>query len=529
MVASDHPLSSLAGLEILKQGGNAVDAACAATFAQSVVNPAGSGIGGGGFMLIKLAKKKGALVLDFRETAPAASHKRMYLKKGLSRKASRNGGLAVGIPGEVKGCAEAIRRYGKLSLKRVLAPAIRYAKQGFPIGHHLAVTLRHRQKLLRHYKALAQVFYPKGKLLKLGQHFKRPRLAKTLTAIANQGPDVFYKGWIAKDIVTAVRKQGGILTLQDLANYKIKWRKPLATRYRGHRVYTMPPPSSGGIVIVQALNMLRRKKLTAMGLNSSAYLHFLSEVFQHAFADRARFLGDADFVKIPLGWLTSQKYADRMLRRISNKVKSPRSYGSRKKPKAAHRGGGTSHLSVIDVEGNAVALTSTINTAFGSKVMAPRSGIILNNEMDDFTTNPGKPNAFGLIQSNNNSIVPGKRPLSSMSPTIVVKHNRVRLVLGGSGGPTIITGTLQVLLNVLDFKLELADAVSRSRIHHQWMPPRLAVERDLPWDVIRNLKKRGYRTFSFRKPFTAVQAVERRNGRLYGASDPRKYGKPAGY
>lgn len=529
MIATDHPLASQAGAAILKQGGNAVDAICAAVFAQSVVNPLGSGLGGGGFLLVKMANKP-VRVLDFRERAPAAAHRAMYLKKGLSKYASQTGGLAIAIPGEVRGCATAIQTYGKLPLKKVLAPAIRFARHGFPVGHHLASGLKYRRKRYIRFRELAKVFYPKGKALKLGETLKRPRLVKTFLALAKHGPDVFYKGWIAKDIVAASKAHGGILTLNDLANYKVTWRKPLQTTYRGYTIHTMPPPSSGGIVIIQALNMLRKKNLRKLGHNSSGYLHLLSEALQHAFADRARFLGDTDFVKVPLAWLTSQKYANRLWKRVTSKVKPAKQYGSQRLPTTApHRGGGTSHLSVVDRFGNAVALTTTINTGFGSKVMAPRSGIILNNEMDDFTTRPGKPNAFGLIQSHLNEIAPGKRPLSSMSPTIVTRKGKVRLVVGGSGGPTIITGTLQVLLNVLDFGMNVSDAVSRSRIHHQWMPQMLAIERDLPKDVVVNLKRRGHRVFSFRKPFTAVQAVEVKGRRRYGASDPRKYGRPEGH
>ena len=530
VVATDHKLASKVGVEILKKGGNAVDAVCAAAFSLSVVNPAGSGIGGGGFMLIKRAKEKDARVIDFRETAPAKAHRAMYLKKGLSKYASRAGGLAVGIPGEVRGCAEAVKRYGKLTLKQVLAPSIRLAKNGFPTDHHLHKGLKRYHKLLKRYPGLYKVFYPGGKPLALGQILKRPRLAKTFEAIAKDGPKAFYEGWIAKDIVETVKKTGGILTMADLKNYKIKERKPLSVTYRGHKVYTMPPPSSGGVAIIQALNILRHKKLRKMGHNSSGYLHFLSEALQHAFSDRARFLGDTDFVKVPIKRLTSQAYADTLYKRIKDHVSPSHTYGTqKKKPRAPNRDGGTSHLSVVDQFGNMVAMTSTINTGFGSKVFTPKSGIVLNNEMDDFSTKPGKPNAFGLLQSKFNEIAPGKRPLSSMSPTIVTKAGKGVLAVGGSGGPTIITGTLQVMLNVLDFGLELNDAVSRSRIHHQWFPGMLFVESDLPKDVMENLKKRKHKLRVFRVPFTAVQAVQAKKGTLYGASDPRKKGIPAGY
>lgn len=532
MVATDHVLASRAGVEILAQGGNAVDAACASVFAVGVVNPAGSGIGGGGFMVISFPPKsqKEPVVLDFREVAPAAAHSKMYLKKGLSKHASRTGGLAVGVPGEVRGCAHAVKAYGKLPLKKVLAPAIRLAKEGFPIGHHLASGLKRYTKRLKKHKNLSKIFYPNGQPIAFRQHMTRPNLAKTLQAIADKGPKAFYRGWIAQDIVDAVKKAGGVLTLQDLKSYKIKIRQPLKTSYRGYTIYTMPPPSSGGVAIIQSLNILRRKSLKKLGHNSSSYLHLLAETLKHAFADRARFLGDPDFVKVPITKLTSQPYADSLYKRITDKAQAIKSYGMKQATsRAAHRGGGTSHLSTMDAFGMAVSVTSTINTAYGSKVVAPKSGVILNNQMDDFTTKPGQPNAFGLLQSMNNSIKAGKRPLSSMSPTIVLQKGKPVLAVGGSGGPTIITGTLQVMLNVLDFGLELNEAVSRGRVHHQWMPDLLFIESDLPKDVVTNLHKHGQRTKVFPYAFTAVQAVQHKGKRYYGASDPRKQGRPAGF
>lgn len=533
MVAADHHLSSRAGRTLLQQGGNAIDAACAAVFAAGVVNPTGSGIGGGGFMTIAFPKsmKRTPIIVDFRETAPAAAHSRMYLRKGLKPTASRTGGLAVGIPGEVKGCAYAVKKYGKKPLADVLAPAIALAERGFPVGAHLAISLKRYKRVFLLHTQLARTFYPNGKALRQGQVMRRPRLAQTLRAIAARGAKAFYAGKIAKDIVQSVRKQGGILTLQDLKNYTIKIRKPLVTHYQNHTVYTMPPPSSGGIALSQALHILRNRKLDKMGHNSSQYIHFLSESLKHAFADRACFLGDPDFVRVPLKKLTSQRYAQTLFKRIQmQRVRPNNQYGMRQATsRAAHRGGGTSHISVMDRQGFAVALTTTINTSFGSKVMTAQSGIILNNEMDDFTTHPGKPNAFGLIQSRMNAIQAGKRPLSSMSPTIITYKGRPVLAVGASGGPTIITGTLQTILNVLDFGLELNAAVSRSRIHHQWMPPLLFVESDLPKDVQVNLQRKGHRLKTNAHPFTAVQAVQYKNGRFYGSSDPRKHGKPSGY
>jgi gamma-glutamyltranspeptidase/glutathione hydrolase len=526
MVAADHKEASKAGVEMLAKGGNAVDAACAAAFVLGVVNPAGSGIGGGGFLLLHLKGQKSPLVLDFREEAPAAAHRAMFLKKGLPKHASRNGGLAVGIPGEVKGCAYAVKKYGKLTLKQVLQPAIKYASQGFHVGEHLAGLLKFFGRRLKPFPHMAP-YFPNGKPLARGVVFKRPRLAKALKAIADKGADVFYKGWIAKDIVNTVRKSGGILTMKDLANYRVKVRKAVSIDYRGYKVFSMPPPSSGGIAMIQTLNILKGLSLRKHGHNSSKSLFLLVEALQHSFADRARLLGDTDFVTVPIKKLLSEKYAKELRKRIGSKVLPFRKYGSGPAT-AANRDGGTSHLSVMDNAGNAVALTTTINTGFGSKLISTRSGIVLNNEMDDFSANPGKPNAFGLIQSKQNEIQAGKRPLSSMSPTIVLKKGQPVLALGGSGGPTIITGTLQVLLNVVEFGLELNDAVSRNRVHHQWLPGVLFLERDLPRDVIEALKARGHRVRFWPKPFTAVQAVQRLKQGFAGASDPRKHGSAVG-
>lgn len=531
VVAADHPLASAAGVAVLKQGGNAVDAACATAFALGVVNPTGSGIGGGGFMLL-LRPKAGVVVLDFRETAPAAASREMYTKPGVVRHASRLGGLAVAVPGEVLGCATAVQRYGKLRLAKVLAPAIQLARRGFAVGGHLARSLREQATLInKKSPELARLFLPGGKPVEQGQINRRPRLAKALQAIAAKGPGVFYQGWIARDLVQAARHSGGVMTLKDLADYRVKQRAALTGRYRGHTVHTMPPPSSGGVALIETLNILEQHKLKKLGHDSSAHLHLLTEALKHAFADRARHLGDPDFVKVPVQQLTSKTYAATLNGRIGARVQPLPGYGSPTLPRAPSSGsGGTSHISVVDQGGMAVAMTTTINTTFGSMVVGKASGIILNNEMDDFAARPGKPNAFGLVQGEQNTVAPGKRPLSSMSPTIVTREGRVVLVAGASGGPTIITGTVQVISNVLDFGLEAQAAVSRSRVHHQWMPDRLVVEQDLPRDVTDALRKKGHRVKVTRHPFTAVQVVAvDGEGLRHGASDPRKLGAPAGY
>ena len=536
VVAADHPLASRAGLEVLRAGGNAVDAACATAFALGVVNPAGSGIGGGGFMIVYRAAEGKAgpapVVIDFREVAPAAATRDMYLKKGLAKDASRLGGLAVGVPGEVKGCAVAVKRFGKLPLARVLAPAIALARDGFEVGPHLAKSIAGKLKFMARFPTLRRMFAPGGEAIKAGQRMKRPGLARTLAAVAKDGPSAFYQGKIAGELVKAIKASGGVISLADLKGYEVKERAPLKASYRGYTVWSMPPPSSGGVAIIQVLNVLGRYPIKRMGHNSSNYLHHLIEALKHAFADRARHLGDPDFIKVPTGRLTSMAYADELAGRIHGFTQESGRYGSRVTParSAGQDRPGTSHLSVVDRVGNAVAMTTTINTGFGSMVVAGKTGIILNNQMDDFAARPGEPNAFGLIQGEGNAVAPGKRPLSSMSPTLVMKGGKPVMVAGASGGPTIITGTLQALLNRLDFGLDAAACVSRSRVHHQWLPDRLVVETDLPRDVVFNLAGRGHLVRPTSHPFTAVQVVVvGEDGLLYGAADPRKMGAPAGY
>lgn len=532
-VATDHPLASAAGVELLRRGANAVDAACAAAFALGVVQPAGSGIGGGGFMLIKRAGEAQVVALDFRESAPAGAKRALY---AANAERAGSGGLAVGVPGEVMGCAEAVKRHGKVPLRTVLAPAIRLAR-GFETGAYLAELLKRREATFARDPQLVRVFKrtttkaPAPRVPRAGERVKRELLARTLTAIAKGGPQVFYRGWIARDIVDTVRAAGGILSLEDLADYQVRWREPLELHFAGHEIYLMPPPSSAGIVLTEVLNVLRRHDVTSLGHNGSAYLHLLVEALKHAFADRARLLGDADFVSLPLARLTSQAYADALDRRINERTLPTLDYGdSPNRPAPKARDGGTSHISVIDRDGMAVALTTSINTEFGSGLVGERSGIILNNTMADFALQPGKPNVFGLIQGEANAVAPGKRPLSSMAPTIVCRDGVAKIALGGSGGPTIISATLQVLLNVLVFRQDAEDAVSRPRVHHQWLPDVLWLEQDLPRDVADNLRRRGHTVKWVTRPplpHTAVQLVIATEGQE-AASDPRKLGTAAG-
>jgi gamma-glutamyltranspeptidase/glutathione hydrolase len=496
------------------------------------VNPAGSGIGGGGFLLYAPPKEKQVYALDFRERAPSSATKDMFLLPGLPANSSREGGLAVGVPGEVAGCAEAVKRWGKLPLALVLTPAIVLARDGFRVGTHLAKSLRVKKTELRRWPQFNLVFAAGGEPLEEGVLLRRPRLARALEAIAREGADVFYRGWIAEDIVESVAKAGGILRREDLAAYRPTLRKVLTMHWGPYELSLMPPPSSGGIAFVQTLQILEALEIVRFLNDQGLSTHYLVEAFKHAFADRARFLGDADFVKVPTAYLMSKAYAKALAKRVdAKKTQSIASYGSKEiPPVAGHQDGGTSHLSVIDAMGGAVALTSTINTSFGSYVITSRSGILLNNQMDDFSAQPGKANAFGLLQSERNAIAPHKRPLSSMTPLIVKRDGFPVLSVGASGGPTIITGTFQVFWDILVRGDDPAKAVAAPRIHHQWSPPWLFVEKGFPAPLQEALRQRKHHLFVVGSGFTAVQAVYRTpDGRKIAASDPRKYGEPAAY
>jgi len=523
MVAADHELASAAGVEILRRGGNAVDAAAATAFAVGVVNPTSCGIGGGGFLLAYFPATGRAVALDYRERAPAAATRDMFVRDGKAvPQLSRVDGLAVAVPGEVAGLADAVRRYGRLPLATVLEPAIRLARDGFPIGRHLAEEIRENREAIQGHPALAAIFLradgsprPEGELL------RRPALARTLETIATEGPRAFYHGAVAADVVAATQAAGGILTLDDLARYRPKERRPVRGRFHGRTVLSMPPPSSGGGVLLEILHIIDRDDLAALGPNSPTTLHLLTEAMKHAFADRAAFYGDPDFVHVPLLRLLSPGYASAMRDSVSAATTFGRDfYGAH----AAAPDSGTSHLSVIDADGNAVSCTTTINTAFGSMVVAPQSGVILNNEMDDFAAQPGVPNVFGLIGAEANAVAADKRPLSSMAPTIVLDHGRPELIVGASGGPVIITATLQTLLNAIVFGYDAAGAVAAPRIHHQWVPDVLAVEPGIAPLTREALARLGHRQREVPE-LAAVQAILVTPAGYDGASDPRKGGE----
>ena len=520
VVVSDNKLATKAGMEILKRGGNAVDAAVATAFALAVVDPASSGLGGGGFMVIYRSKEKKAHVLDFRETAPAAARRGLYMKGGRPVSArSVTGPLAVAVPGEVAGLIEALKRFGKLPLRTVMAPAIRYATEGFPLQSYLHYAMERQIRSIRKFPDLARVFLVKNRIPSRGKKIRQPELGETLKAIAEQGSKVFYQGWIAQAIADRLKKKGGILTLEDLKNYKPVWREPILGNYRKRLVITMPPPSSGGIALIQMLNVLEGYQLGLIPHNSVTYLHLLTETMKHAFADRARYLGDPDFVQVPIEKLTSKEYAASIRRRISSvRTHPPKFYGLASfKPQK----GGTTHFGVLDRSGNAVACSLTINTQFGSKVLVPGTGIILNNEMDDFSIHPGVPNVYGLVGNKANSLRPKKRPLSSMTPTIILRGERPTLIVGAAGGPRIISATLQTILNVLDFRMPLKRAVGSRRIHHQWMPNKLMVESKISPNTRKSLARRGH-AVKEKRSLGVVQAISVRRGRVVGVADPRR-------
>jgi gamma-glutamyltranspeptidase/glutathione hydrolase len=534
-VASDHPLASAAGAGLLKAGGNAVDAACATALALGVLHPEASGIGGGGFALVYVAKEKKVHALDFRERAPAAITPGKFLKDGKAVPAlSKEGGLAVAVPGEVAGLGEMVKRWGKKPFSACVDPAQRLAAKGAPASWRLPQVLAAIAKEPAPADPVfAKMFLGPG-MPKEGEIFKRPELAATLAKLRAGGPGAFYKGPIAAEIVKAVDAAGGVMTAEDLATYAPVERAPLETTHRGLRVLTMPPPSSGGVALVETLGILDARwptlaDLPKEGAASPAYLHTLAEAFKHAFADRARYLGDPDFVSVDVPKLTSAAYAAGLAKRITPGAVLPSdAYGSLGPRAAPPKDGGTTHLVVIDAAGNAVSLTTTINLSFGARLVAGKTGIVLNNQMDDFVIQVGVPNAFGLIGNEQNAVAPKKRPLSSMTPTLVMDRDKVRVAVGGAGGPTIITATTEVLLDVVDWKMDAQAAVVAPRIHAQWFPDVVGAEPALPPATVAALGRTGQKI----RPAPMIGKVNvlvRTDKGIDAASEPRSPSGPAGY
>ena len=538
MIASDSVFASRAGLEILQQGGNAIDAAAATSLALAVTRPYSMGLGGGGFALVRLGATGEVFVLDYRERAPAAATPDMYVKARASRPEgappSQFGGLAVGVPGLLAGHGVLIERFGTRPWRELVAPAAHLAGEGFPIDEHYRGGMRAAgRSIARHPELRAATTFLRRRFLfdekkpPAGTILEQPELARTLTAIGEQGPGYLYRGPPAEAIARTVGDHRGIITPADLAAYRPTWREPIRARYRERfEILLMPPPSSGGICLAQTLNILEHWDLRALAPQDPGLAaHLTIEALRHAFADRARHLGDADFAAVPVAKLTSKGYAAELAARIRpDGVAEPDAYGF-----ALADDAGTSHYCIADRWGNVVSATETINTSFGSLLAVESLGIVLNNEMDDFTAEPGKVNLFGLRQSDANVVAPGKRPLSSMSPTIVLDRGKPILAVGASGGPRIITATLQVMLDVIEYDRTLAESLERPRFHHQWQPNLLyrnAYAADDP--VMEALRGRGH-TISDDRRGAVVQALRIEGDRFIGASDPRKGGQPAGY
>ncbi len=534
MVASEEQIATRIGVDILRQGGNAVDAAVAVGFTLAVTLPRAGNLGGGGFMLVHLAKDNETIAIDYRETAPAAAFRDMYLFQdgSVDTNRSRFHGLAVGVPGTVLGLITALEKYGSMSLHQVIQPALSLAADGIEVSHDLAVSLRNAEERLKRWPASAAVFFLEdGSAYAAGQTLQQIDLAYTLQQIARRGAAGFYQGPVAQRLVDAIEVAGGNMTLDDLKNYRVHLRQPVRGSYRGYPVASMPPPSSGGVHIVQMLNMMELHDLAASGHNSAETIHLMVEIMKRAYADRSEYLGDPEFYPVPMDQLTSRAYAERLTRKI-DRHKASDSRGIRPGLGAAAESPQTTHYSVVDRWGNAVANTYTLNFSYGSGIVAAGTGVLLNNEMDDFSAKPGIPNAYGLIGGRANQVEGGKRPLSSMSPTMLfnAEDNRVLLVTGSPGGSRIITTVLQMISNVVDHGMNIAEATQASRFHHQWLPDVITLEKGIGIDTIRLLEKRGHSTEHTSWPMGSTQSILRVEDGWTGSSDPRQSAsQTAGY
>ena len=491
MVVSASALASKVGLQILKKGGNAVDAAVATGFALAVTHPSAGNIGGGGYMIIHLNDGRN-IAIDYREKAPLAASRNMYLDSAgkVIEGMSVEGVTSSGVPGSVAGLILALNKYGTMKLEDVIQPAINLAEDGFPLNYSLSESLKSALEYFNKYESSKKVFSKNGMPYEAGEIFKQPDLASTLKQIKENGKDGFYSGNVAELIVNQIRKLGGIITLEDLKKYEPVERKPVMGNYRGYDIVSMPPSSSGGTLLIEMLNVLENFHFQKSEWGSSAYIHKLVETMKYAYADRAVHLGDADFYNVPLKWLTSKAYAKKIFNKIDAKATPSKEINAG--VPVAKESEQTTHYSVYDSYGNAVSTTTTINSWFGNKIVVDGAGFLLNNEMDDFSAKPGEPNQFGLLGAIANSIQPEKRMLSAMTPTIVLKHNKPYIVLGSPGGSTIITSVLQVILNCIDFEMDIQEAISLPRIHHQWLPDKIDYEEfGLTEDVKNNLKING--------------------------------------
>jgi len=528
MVSVQEAVAAEIGLQVLKDGGNAVDAGVAVALALAVTLPRAGNLGGGGFMLVHDAKSGETRAIDYREMAPASATRDMYLDAdgNADSNLSRFHGLAVGVPGTVAGMQLALETYGTMTLAEAAAPAIKLAEDGIVVTADLADSLKALEKRLKTWPASAAIFYkPDGSFYEPGDVLKQPDLAATLKKIASEGPDGFYKGAVAEAISASVNEAGGAMSLEDLAGYKAVIREPVTGNYRGYDIVSMPPPSSGGTHIIHILNVMEGYPIGFLGHNSSDTIHLMAEAMKRAYADRSEYLGDPDFTDVPVKALTSKDYAEKIRNGISLNRATP---SSTIKPGTLtpYESDQTTHFSIVDKDGNAVSNTYTLNFSYGSGMTAAGTGVVLNNEMDDFSAKPGVPNAYGLIGGDANAVEPRKRPLSSMSPTIVLKDGKPFLVTGSPGGSRIITTTLQVISNMVDHGMNVAEATNASRIHHQWLPDEIRVEQGgLSRDTVSALEAKGHR-IAVKSVMGSTQSihVDTEKGLLLGASDSRRTG-----
>ncbi len=531
MIATVDPIATDAGVDVFREGGNAVDAAVTAALTLGVVNGENSGIGGGCLILIRTADGK-FTAIDGREMAPGAANRDMFVRDGKPMpRASQTGPLASGVPGALAAYKLALERCGTVRLPRALAPGIKAAAEGFEVSKSYSSAVRSVENSLREFDGSREVFFRDGKPIGAGDHLVQVDLANTYRQIAEHGADYFYRGELAKRIGDWMAHNGGIMTAEDFANYEAKIREPLRSTYRGHEIIGFPPPSSGGVHVAQVLNILENFDIRAIAKDDPIKAsHITAEAFKLAFADRAYWLGDADFVSVPRG-LTDKGYAKELAAKIDpDKAMEVPGHGSPPNYAQDVFGRHTTHIAAADAAGNWVAITATVNTTFGSKVIVPGTGVVLNDEMDDFSIYPGQPNAFGLVGAENNSVAPGKRPLSSMSPTIVLDpHGKPVLTVGAAGGPKIITQVILTIMRVLDFQQSLPEAVEARRIHHQWRPNAVSYEKGLDEKVVEGLRKRGHNVEELESGGRTQSIGIDAAGKLVGVADPRTVdGKAAG-
>lgn len=523
MVVSQEAVASQVGAEILAKGGNAVDAAVATGFALAVTLPQAGNLGGGGFMLVHLAKGDKTIAIDYREVAPRAATADLFVSANgtVDPELSRFSHRSAGVPGTVAGLALAQKKYGSLPLAAVMAPAIRLAEQGIEVTRPLAFSLGEAAPRLKKFPAAAGYYLrPNGEPLTPGRHWKQSDLARTLRQIAHQGPQAFYTGHIAARIVAEMKAHDGLITARDLAEYQPVERAPVTGTYRGYQVVAMPPPSSGGVHLIQMLNVLEGWNLTDLGHNSAAYLHRLIETMRRAYADRGEYLGDPDFVQVPVAELTSKEYAAHLREGIDLAHATP-SAAVAPNLKLPAESPQTTHFTVWDRQGNVVSNTYTLNFSYGSGIAVAGAGFLLNNEMDDFSAQPGTPNAYGLIGGSANAIAARKRPLSSMTPAILFKDGKPVLATGSPGGPVIITAVLQTVLNVVDFGMNVAEAAAQPRIHHQWQPDQVFYETGIGPDTLNLLHGMGHTLVHSPRTLGRTQTIASDGTLLYGANDTR--------